>query len=156
MFFLVQRLFLFEFMFPHSKCMFQLWDLQKGHIKCRKISLGRWAQLCRTVWNAQRMAASRLHPHRSGRFPFSRVVGCISVKTNDLLVAGFEGFPKESHEMFFFLNMFWAVKRYDGSFFCHKRCASYLGFNYVMSINVACLVVFPLLLFLAVEPSHLA
>ena len=55
-----------------------------------------------------------------------------------------------------FLNMFWAVKRYDGSFFCHKRCASYLGFNYVMLISVACLVVFPLLLFLAVEPSHLA
>lgn len=36
-----------------------------------------------------------------GRFECSRVVGCISVKTNDLLVAGFEGFLKESHEMFF-------------------------------------------------------
>lgn len=102
---------------------FRIW---RGQQTCRKISLGRWAQLCRTVWNAQRMGPSGLH-HRSGRFPFSRVVGCISVKTNDLLVAGVEGFPNESHEMFF--NMFWAVKRYDGSFFCHKRCGSYFKFQ---------------------------
>lgn len=41
---------------------------------------------------------------------------------NDLLVAGFEGFLKESHEMFFKYCMFWAVKRYDygSSFFVTK------------------------------------
>lgn len=55
-----------------------------------------------------------------------------------------------------FLICFGPLRDMMVPFFVTKGVAVISSFNYVMLINVACLVVFPLLLFLAVEPSHLA
>ena len=68
---------------------------------------------------------------------FSSVVECIPLKKR---LAGFGGLV-ESYEM-----LEYVLGLRDIVSFCHKRCANYLGFNYVMLMNVSCFV-FPPLLF---------
>lgn len=142
---LYQRLFLFEFMFPQQMHVSTLGFTEGAH-KMQENIIG---PMGATLSDSLECPADGYQGFTmvSEGFNFLVLWDVYLLKQTICWLLDLKVFWK--NHMKCFLNMFWAVKRYDGSFFCHKRCASYFGFNYAMLINVACLVVFPLLLLLS-------
>ena len=123
-FFFSKGCFFLSSCFHTANTCFNFGIYRRGQQTCRKISLGRWAQLCRTVWNAQQMGFHQgFSPIVSEGFHFLVLWDVYLLKQTTCWLLDLKVFRK--NHMKCFLNMFWAVKRYDygSSFFVTKGVA---------------------------------